>query len=94
MIACHCNAVCDRTVLNAVASGATSIDALGEMCGAGVRCGGCHDALDTLVAAAQAVDAAFGTGSGFGSETTFGTGTSVGTHPGADTDELREAAVG
>ncbi len=60
MIACHCNAVCDNTILGAIADGAGSIDALSARCGAGARCGGCHDVLDTLLAAARAVDAAFG----------------------------------
>jgi bacterioferritin-associated ferredoxin len=82
VIACHCNSVCDRTVLSAVASGATTIDALSDICGAGARCGGCHDQLDTLVAAARAVDQAFGGSTAFGEL------------PEAGSSDLREAALG
>jgi bacterioferritin-associated ferredoxin len=60
LIACHCNVVCDSTVMDAISEGATSIEALASICGAGARCGGCHDSLDTLLAAAQAVEEAFG----------------------------------
>lgn len=60
MIACHCNVICDRTVMDAIADGADSVEALASVCGAGARCGGCHDSLDTLLAAAQAIDEAFG----------------------------------
>lgn len=81
MIACHCNSVCDRTVLNAIAQGATTIDDLSHACGAGARCGGCHDQLDTLVAAVRAVDEAFGADTGFDALADAG-----------DTD-LREAAL-
>lgn len=60
MIACHCNVVCDRTIMDAIADGAHSIEALAATCGAGANCGGCHDSLDTLLAAARAVEDAFG----------------------------------
>lgn len=60
MIACHCHAVSDRTVMDAVATGATSIEAIGDACDAGSRCGGCHPVLDTLLSAARAVEDAFG----------------------------------
>lgn len=60
MIACHCHVVSDRTVMDAVATGAASIEAIGDACAAGSRCGGCHPVLDTLLSAARAVDEAFG----------------------------------
>jgi bacterioferritin-associated ferredoxin len=60
LIACQCNVVGDEPILDAIAEGATSIAALAERCGAGARCGGCHPVLDTLLAAARAVDDAFG----------------------------------
>lgn len=60
MIACHCHAVSDRTIMDAVATGATSIEAIGDACAAGSRCGGCHPVLDTLLSAARAVEEAFG----------------------------------
>jgi len=63
LIACHCNAICDRTVMAAIADGADSVDDLGRSCGAGARCGGCHDVLDTLLAAVRAVEEAFGSSS-------------------------------
>lgn len=59
MIACHCNAVTDTTILSAIACGAADIDAIGAACEAGRRCGGCHDTLDNLLDAALAVEEAF-----------------------------------
>jgi bacterioferritin-associated ferredoxin len=40
----------DRTVHDAVAEGARSIEDLQERCGAGAECGGCHPALAELLA--------------------------------------------
>jgi bacterioferritin-associated ferredoxin len=50
MYVCYCAALNDRDVTAAVAAGARSIDDLGERCGAGAECGGCHPALAELLA--------------------------------------------
>jgi bacterioferritin-associated ferredoxin len=49
VIVCHCEAVNDRTVEAAVLSGAQSVDAIGDRCGAGTDCGGCHRMLERLM---------------------------------------------
>lgn len=59
MIVCHCNVVNDATVLEAVAGGARDIPAVASVCGAGARCGGCHETIDHLLDAAVAVEEAF-----------------------------------
>jgi bacterioferritin-associated ferredoxin len=46
---CHCRGVTDRAISDEVAQGATTIEALGETCGAGSRCGGCWPALEALL---------------------------------------------
>ena len=52
MIACSCTAVREATVRTAVAAGARSIADIGERCGAGTACGGCHVLLETILAEA------------------------------------------
>jgi bacterioferritin-associated ferredoxin len=49
LIVCHCEAVNDTTVRTAVLSGAEDVTAVGERCGAGMNCGGCHRMLERLV---------------------------------------------
>ena len=49
MIVCHCHVVNDRTVRAAVANGAADIDDVARACGAGTDCGGCEDAIDSLI---------------------------------------------
>jgi bacterioferritin-associated ferredoxin len=49
---CHCNAVTDRTVDAAIASGASTVPEITERCTAGGGCGGCHDLLEALLEAA------------------------------------------
>ncbi len=51
-LVCHCHVVCDRTIVAHVESGATSLDAIGEACGAGTSCGGCQDAIEAVLASA------------------------------------------
>jgi len=46
---CSCEAVTDRTVDAAIASGATSIAEVTSRCGAGGRCGGCWPELQRLL---------------------------------------------
>ena len=50
MFVCHCQAVTDGTIRAAIKAGARSLSELGEQCGAGAGCGGCHAALWLLLA--------------------------------------------
>lgn len=59
MIACHCHAVRDETILSAIVDGADDVEAIGAACAAGTRCGGCHETLHHLLDAAAAVEEAF-----------------------------------
>jgi bacterioferritin-associated ferredoxin len=56
MIACHCEAVSDRTVRAAISSGADSVAAVTARCRAGGGCGGCHQLLQSLVDATSSFD--------------------------------------
>jgi len=47
---CLCRAVNDRTICHAIAEGAHTVEAIGEACGAGTVCGGCHHELELLLA--------------------------------------------
>ena len=52
MIACSCKAVREQTVRVAVAAGARTVAEIGERCGAGTVCGGCHVLLEEILAEA------------------------------------------
>jgi bacterioferritin-associated ferredoxin len=58
MWVCHCRAVTDSRVLEAIAEGATDEADIGRVCGAGTGCGSCHDELRRLCEASQASPAA------------------------------------
>ena len=49
MFVCHCRAVTDHGIRDAIADGARTMEDLGERLGAGVRCGGCWPALYELL---------------------------------------------
>ena len=49
MYVCICRRVSDREVRQVVESGAQSVDAVGERCGAGTDCGSCHDEIADLI---------------------------------------------
>ena len=49
MVVCHCEAVNDRRIREEIAAGALDAEALAERCGAGGRCGGCHDTIEALL---------------------------------------------
>jgi bacterioferritin-associated ferredoxin len=51
VFACICHAVSDRQVVDAVDSGATTVEAIGNATGAGTGCGTCHDTLQELIGA-------------------------------------------
>lgn len=52
MYVCHCAAVTDTTIREAIAGGATSLIEVGRRCGAGINCGGCVPRLCALLAEA------------------------------------------
>lgn len=63
MLVCHCHAVCDETIRQEIGAGALSPDDLAARCGAGARCGGCHETIEALLerassAARQALEPA------------------------------------
>jgi bacterioferritin-associated ferredoxin len=49
MIVCHCQALSDRVIREAIARGAGCEELLAEDCGAGGHCGGCLPALRVLL---------------------------------------------
>ena len=49
MIVCHCRALNDRAVLDAIAEGVDDLHELARRCGAGSRCGGCQPILLELL---------------------------------------------
>lgn len=51
MIVCICRAVSDRSVHQAIAEGASSVEDLGKRCGAGTCCGSCVEELSTMLRA-------------------------------------------
>jgi bacterioferritin-associated ferredoxin len=55
MLVCHCNAVSDRTIREAVRAGACSADAVTAVCGAARGCGGCHELVQRIVEDEQGV---------------------------------------
>jgi bacterioferritin-associated ferredoxin len=48
MWVCHCRAVTDSHVRQAIAAGANDEAEIGRVCGAGTGCGSCHDELRRL----------------------------------------------
>jgi bacterioferritin-associated ferredoxin len=58
VILCHCRAVSDRAVRKAIDKGASDLDGVADRCGAGARCGGCHEALMSLLAGTDRIPAA------------------------------------
>ena len=48
-IICHCEAVKERTIVESIRRGASSVCEVAESCGAASRCGGCWDSVDDLV---------------------------------------------
>lgn len=54
MIVCHCHAVSDRTIRQAVREGAENRLDVARHCEAGGACRGCHEAIDEIVEAERA----------------------------------------
>jgi bacterioferritin-associated ferredoxin len=47
---CHCRAVTDGEIREAIAAGACDLDEVGRRCGAGITCGGCCPLIQELLA--------------------------------------------
>lgn len=59
MYACICRGVTQTEVRACVVhDGASSVDDIGEKCGAGTGCGMCHDRLQAMLLAHRATDTA------------------------------------
>jgi bacterioferritin-associated ferredoxin len=54
MFVCHCRALTDRDIGEAIAAGARDLDEIGRRCGAGITCGGCCPLLEELLDRAAA----------------------------------------
>jgi bacterioferritin-associated ferredoxin len=50
-LVCHCRCVNDRVVRTAALAAGGDLEATQNICGAGLDCGGCLDAVESLVAA-------------------------------------------
>jgi bacterioferritin-associated ferredoxin len=50
MFVCHCRAVTDREIREAIAAGARDLEQVGRSCGAGITCGGCCPLIQELLA--------------------------------------------
>jgi bacterioferritin-associated ferredoxin len=50
VIVCHCRAVGHERVLDTIAAGATTVDEVSMMCGAGSVCGGCRPTIEAMLA--------------------------------------------
>ena len=49
MIVCHCKAISDRSIRQAVREGARSPRQVARACEAGRRCGGCHPVIREII---------------------------------------------
>jgi bacterioferritin-associated ferredoxin len=49
VVVCHCRAVSDCRVRQAIEAGAADIETIARQCGAGSQCGGCRPALAMLL---------------------------------------------
>ena len=50
MYVCHCRAVTDRRICEAIEAGACDAETVSRRCGAGGACGGCLPAVRALLA--------------------------------------------
>jgi bacterioferritin-associated ferredoxin len=51
---CICAAVPDTEIRSCITRGATTLEEVGDACGAGTGCGSCHDHIDVFLTAATA----------------------------------------
>jgi bacterioferritin-associated ferredoxin len=61
MVVCHCELVNDRTIREILSGDVMTVEQVTQRCGAGGRCGGCHESIERLLDAAAAGGGANGT---------------------------------
>ncbi len=49
MVVCHCEQINDRTISEIASNAVTTIDDVTARCGAGGRCGGCHESIERVL---------------------------------------------
>ena len=49
MLVCICKGLSERAIAKTIQAGASSIEAIGEACGAGTDCGSCQGALEAML---------------------------------------------
>lgn len=49
MVVCHCRAVSERSIRQAVEGGAADVESVGRRCGAGTGCGGCRPTIEMIL---------------------------------------------
>lgn len=49
MIVCHCEGVASTTIEAVILSGASSVDEVGDRCGAGSGCGTCWPTIEAML---------------------------------------------
>lgn len=54
MIVCCCKAICSRKIGELIASGVDTVEAIGEVCGAGTDCGSCRTQIEEMIEDEQA----------------------------------------
>jgi len=53
VVVCHCELVNDRTIAEIATGAVRSVDDVTALCGAGSRCGGCHESIERLLASSM-----------------------------------------
>lgn len=54
-LVCQCRGVCEQAIRAAVQAGASTVEAVGAMCGAGIECGSCRPEIGALLKATQPI---------------------------------------
>lgn len=60
MYICICAGVPDVEIRSCIARGASTVEEVGDACGAGTGCGSCHEEIDVFLAAEHAPSALTG----------------------------------
>jgi bacterioferritin-associated ferredoxin len=58
-LVCHCRCINDRVARTAALAAGGDLEVTQSICGAGLDCGGCIDAIESLVAAVHVVQPSF-----------------------------------
>ena len=49
MYVCLCRAVSETTIVDAIRGGATTVEAVGQACAAGINCGKCRTSIEFMI---------------------------------------------